>query len=146
MGCLIMFPSLRTLWPQMFVTTTVIPNNILINGNNNVSCTIVESGGVGPSINGLWWHLILLWNCCDNCIKEITKKFGHKVMGFIGLSILTTWKFIKGLYKQMIRSIWLWHKESKKHKLSNFGMGFWTKNSSDRCRMLQYFSSHNPHL
>ncbi len=69
------------------VTTMVIPNNILISGNNNVSGTIAESGGVSPSINGLWWHLILLWNYCDNCIKEITKKFGHKVMGFIRVSI-----------------------------------------------------------
>jgi hypothetical protein len=53
MGCLIMFPSLKALWPQNVVTTMVIPNNILINGNNNVSGTIAESGGVGPSINGL---------------------------------------------------------------------------------------------
>jgi hypothetical protein len=35
------------------VTTMVIPNNILISGNNNVSGTIAESGGVSPSINGL---------------------------------------------------------------------------------------------
>ncbi len=68
------------------VTTMVIPKNILISGNNNVSGTNAESGGVGPSISGLWWHLILLWNCCDNCIKEITKEFGHKVMGFVGVS------------------------------------------------------------
>jgi hypothetical protein len=30
------------------VTTMVIPNNFFISGNNNVSGTIVESGGVGP--------------------------------------------------------------------------------------------------
>jgi hypothetical protein len=35
------------------VTTTVIPNNILISGNNHVNGTIAKSGGVGPSINGL---------------------------------------------------------------------------------------------
>ncbi len=29
------------------VTTMVIPNYILISGNNNVSGTIAESGGVG---------------------------------------------------------------------------------------------------
>jgi hypothetical protein len=32
----------------------------LISGNNNVSGTIAESGGVGPSINGLWWHYNIL--------------------------------------------------------------------------------------